>query len=358
MSSIPSQEKTISIDEHGKIFLGEEPLKSSEDIKDIFLNLRLTSDFNYETQFNDQSCVVEVFDAAVVAQSSTKMNDRIVLSTVYGLKFAVLLETLRVDEWDRFYGLCQILDETSLGEFKLPFVMTEKAQSEFFDLLDSFDDESFIFLNKQYQTHPIYEDNIQVKDQNFWNEQYKKMQKPGWDLQQPSPIFLDMLPRLKLHKSKIIVLGCGEGHDAALFAENGHVVTAVDFSEAALAKARLRYSHLNINWLNQDVFQLSHDYDHQFDLVVEHTCFCAVTPDRRQELVDIWSRLLHSQGQLMSIFFVMPKYFGPPYGATEWEIRKRLNKKFQFLFWNRSQLSVPSRLGKELFVLAQKRGQQ
>jgi hypothetical protein len=94
----------------------------------------------------------------------------------------------------------------------------------------------------------------------------------------------------------------------------------------------------------------------QFDLIFEHTCYCAIPPQKRNDLVKVWRRLLTEKGQILGIFFVMPKRTGPPFGGSEWEVRERLIKSFSFKFWQRSCQSVPERLGKELLVLAEKVG--
>jgi hypothetical protein len=51
----------------------------------------------------------------------------------------------------------------------------------------------------------------------------------------------------------------------------------------------------------------------------------------------------------------MDKGSAPPFGATEWEIRERLKRSFNFLYWTRWKKSIPRRLGKELVVYAQKK---
>lgn len=344
----------LALDEHGQLFTGEEKIKSLEDIQEVFTHLTLEPDFKYTTKWDDKTYLVEVFDAAIIAQNVEASGKDLILKTRHQQDYKIALNSIRVDEWDRFYGLCIPVAHQNIPS-PLTFVLTEPAQNDFFNQVEAYDDDSFTFQSKTYSTQQLYNERRGIEKQDFWCGIYQQSEKPGWDLSQASPIFKDMLPRLKLHRSKIIVLGCGEGHDAALFAEHGHIVTAVDFSATAIEKAKARYSHLNIQWIQEDVFKLSHELNHQYDLVIEHTCYCAIPPNKRADLAQVWGRLLHSQGQLMAVFFTMPKYEGPPFGATEWEIRKRLEKKFQFLFWNRSALSIPSRLGKELFVFAQKK---
>jgi len=49
-----------------------------------------------------------------------------------------------------------------------------------------------------------------------------------------------LLPRLRaLRARRVLELGCGTGHDAARLAREGHEVVAVDFSRAAISRARV-----------------------------------------------------------------------------------------------------------------------
>ena len=165
-----------------------------------------------------------------------------------------------------------------------------------------------------------------------------------------------MLPRLKLPRSKIIVLGCGSGHDAAFLAQAGHHVTAIDFSEEAIQNAKKLYGHQSrLEFIQADVFQLPPAWHGTFDVVIEHTCFCAVDPQQRTQLVKVWRQLLHHEGLLFAVFFSMLKRSGPPFGSSEWEIRELLQSSFQFLFWGRWKNSLPERQGKELFVYGHKK---
>jgi SAM-dependent methyltransferase len=151
-----------------------------------------------------------------------------------------------------------------------------------------------------------------------------------------------------------LILGCGSGNDAAYFAKQGHTVTAVDFSEEAVAQAKAKYEGVEgLTFLRQDALALPESWNERFDLVFEHTFYCAISPDRRGELVRTWKRMLHGQGHLLGVFFVMEKRFGPPFGGSEWEIRERLKKDFKFLYWTRWHRSLERRKAKELVVYAQ-----
>src|SRR3989338_3109073 len=343
-------EKFLSINENGEIFLDPEsdiPLRNPNDIHEIQQNLRLTEKYQLVTEFQDENYIVESFDHPLqIIAIEFKENKIFIQSTANNL-FLADPKKWSLDPWDRFNGL-------TIGG--APFVLTEKAQAQLFNLSDSFDDEGFVAQGNYISTPPYYIDTPTIEKPNFWVDVYAKEGTPGWDLAAPSPVLVDMLPRLKLPKSRILVLGCGEGHDAAFFAQAGHLVTAVDFSKEAIFRGKQKYENLtNLNFYESDIFHLPQEWNNSFDLIFEHTCFCAIPPDQRSEMVRLWRRMLHEQGQLMAVFYVMEKRAGPQFGATEWEIRKHLEKFFHFLFWSRWRQSIATRLGRELFVLAKKK---
>ncbi|MES2965569.1 MAG: class I SAM-dependent methyltransferase, partial [Bdellovibrionota bacterium] len=128
------------------------------------------------------------------------------------------------------------------------------------------------------------------------------------------------------------------------------------FSEEAIARAKATYGHLpDLTFIKGDAFHLPPSMDQAFDIVFEHTLYCAISPDRRNELVRAWRRALVETGHVMGVFFAFDKPAGPPFGGSEWEIRARLLKTFRSLYWQRLKNSTEARLGIELFVYAQKR---
>ncbi len=343
-------DRYISINEFGDIFLDEDSpaLTDANHIEEIQRNLHLTDNFTLVTEFQDEEYFVESFDHPLQIIAVEFKDQKIYLQTKQNTLFQANNEKWSVDEWDRFNGLT-----TS----NAPFVLTKKAQEQLFNLVDSFDDEGFVAEKNYVATPPYYIDSLPSEKPQFWNHIYQTEENPNWNLNEAAEGFKDMLPRLKLPKSRILVLGCGEGHDAALFAEAGHVVTAVDFSKAALERAKQKYGHLSekLTFHESDIFHLPQEWNFSFDVVIEHTCFCAVPPHKRNELVRLYRRMLHEEGQLMAVFFAMEKRSGPPFGSTEWEIRKRTEQGFHYLFWGRLRNSLPQRKARELFVLAKKR---
>ena len=290
--------------------------------------------------------IVEAFDEPLIAQQIQKDGTTWKILANYGLEFPFVLDSLSLDEWDRFHGYTSA---------KIPFVMSRKAQASFFNMLEEFDDESITADGKTYEVPPYWSSETDVEKESFWSNIYEREENPGWNLGEPAEALKDMIPRLKISRCRILVLGCGEGHDAALFAAAGHVVTAVDISPVALERAKKLYGHMeNLTFLECDLFNLPRNFDAGYDVVFEHTCYCAINPELRQDLVKVWNRVLAPGGHLMGVFFAMEKRQGPPFGGSEWELRQRL-KNYLPIFWGRWQKSVPKRQGKEFFIYAQKK---
>lgn len=341
-------DRFIALTENGFLLEGEAKIQDPERAQAVLKSLQIQENKIVTAQLDGEPVIVEVFDEPYIAHTIRFENEQWWLETAYHFRISFELKTLTTDEWDRFHGI---------AANGIPFVLSAEAQNQLFEAMDEFDDDSITWKGQKIPIAPYWSDHPEINQSKYWSQVYETEPNPGWNLNEPAQALQEMLPRLKLPKSRILVLGCGEGHDAALFAQEGHLVTAVDFSALALEKAKKKYANLKIDWVEKDVFQLPREWIHKFDLVFEHTCFCAINPVRRNELTQVWSQMLHPQGQLMGIFFTMEKKEGPPYGASEWELRRRLDKKFDFLFWGRWRTSIPRRKGRELFVLARKRAQ-
>ena len=345
--TLPLPEIFIVIDENGRILVNEQPLKDPLQGKIILQSLQKAENSSYVSQHLDQPCLVEYFDEPLIAEDIEPGKKSWKIFCAYQTEFEMDLKDLVVDEWDRFHG------RTREG---IPLVLSEKAQDRLFNLVDEFDDDSLTVNGKTYSIENYFSDSSELNDKKWWGDVYDSEENPRWNLAEPAEALKDMLPRLKLPKSRILVLGSGEGHDAALFAREGHVVTAVDISPQATERAQKLYGQFeNLTFATQDLFEFANSTSKKFDLIFEHTCYCAINPIRRQELVKTWTRLLEEQGKLMAILFCMDQRQGPPFGGSEWEYRKRLQKSFDFLFWGRWRKSLPRRQGRELFVLAMKK---
>ena len=69
--------------------------------------------------------------------------------------------------------------------------------------------------------------------QKDWQSHYENNDL-GWDLGQVSPPFVKLWQDKKLPLGKVLIPGCGRGHEVAFLADKGFDVTAVDFSQGAI----------------------------------------------------------------------------------------------------------------------------
>lgn len=340
-----SEKRYIQIDDEGFFLSQGARITDTAFGNSLLKNLKIDESGKLVTESEGHLVIVEAFDEPLIVKQIHK-KEGLVWDILMPYEFTEQfdLKSLSLDEWDRFHGY------TSKG---VPFVFSRSAQADFFNLLDEFDDTSITIDGEKIETPDWLIENPNVNTTDFWCDKYTS-KKPGWELDAPSPALPDVLPQLKIPKSRVLILGAGSGNDAAFFANQGHIVTAVDMSPEAAKQAKAKYGD-KFQWIQSDIFHLGDEHYGNYDLIFEHTCYCAITPNRRNELVKKWKQLLAPHGHLLGVFFVMDKRQGPPFGGSEWEIRERLKKDFDFLYWTRWKKSASNRGGKELVVYAKKK---
>lgn len=193
-----------------------------------------------------------------------------------------------------------------------------------------------------------------MNDFLFWADRYQKQQTP-WNIGQPAPPLVSFYQHhiSTIPLGKMIVVGCGHGHDAAFFANQGFDVVGLDFVSEALFLAKQRYIN-QVDWLQGNLFQLPNHLLSQFDYVVEHTCFCAIHPDDRQQYVQSVASLLKPQGKYLGLFWAFVDPDGPPWPSHEDELKSLFGKHFQVEKLYRPQNSVQTRLNQEILGYFQK----
>lgn len=337
--------KSIALDEEG-FFLVDNGIRISDDLVGRHMLEALSVDeFGVvHMDYDGQDILVEAFDKPYVARQVHFQNGILNIQLPHQTLSEVEMTSLCVDEWDRFHGM------TKKG---IPFVLSHAAQAELFSLAEEFTDDSIQLGGKVIQTPNYYVTSEEFNKKPFWSGKYQENTTP-WNLDKPHPELSSFMMQLKLNKCRILVPGCGYGHDAALLAEQGHIVTAIDISDEALQKAEELYGHIpTLTFKKEDVLNLNEDYNNCFDIVFEHTFYCAISPENRNDLIKIWKRVLSETGHLLGIFFVVPKRTGPYFGGSEWELREKLKDHFNFLYWTRLKHSPGWRKGAELMVYSQ-----
>lgn len=202
-----------------------------------------------------------------------------------------------------------------------------------------------------------------VRDSSFWELRYQERD-TGWDLGAPTPPIVEFFQSARAPKppARILVPGSGRGHDALFLAKLGFDVTAVDFAKQALDSLRRRRRNLWIpaakcRTLRADILHLPAKCHASFDIVVEHTCFCAIDPKLRDLYVSMARDVLVPGGLLLGLFYPFREGTqGPPFPVTELEIQMRFSVSFDLEFIETPASSVERRRGEERLILMRRKG--
>jgi SAM-dependent methyltransferase len=161
-----------------------------------------------------------------------------------------------------------------------------------------------------------------------WQERYQTEDTP-WDKGEPAPGLVDWLKAQTLDpETRVLVPGCGRGHDASAWAKAGFDTTGMDLAEIALSDAREKYESLpNLAFFPGNF--LDEKPQEPYDLIFEHTLYCAIDPDRREEYARSLLNWLKPGGYFLAIHFIFPlDEDGPPFGASREEIINRFQTNF------------------------------
>ncbi len=148
----------------------------------------------------------------------------------------------------------------------------------------------------------------------YWNTRYLKDETP-WEFD-GIPADLKLFLKKKGKGAKVLIPGCGSGHEIKAFAEAGYNVTAIDFAPFAVDRAKRMVGPALANQvLLGDFFQ--YDFPGEsFDLIYERAFVCSLTPERRPSYRDRMAQLLKYRGLLLGYYLYKRPVLadGPPYG--------------------------------------------
>ncbi len=179
-----------------------------------------------------------------------------------------------------------------------------------------------------------------------WDQAYQENFTP-WDKGEPSPALVEFVERHELH-GRVLVPGCGVGHDVAFLVSRGLDAIGLDIAPTAIERAKARYPALVERFVLGDLFELKGE----FDAVVEHTCLCALPPEWRERYRDAVAGLLQPDGKLIGVFFINPEMdpgeTGPPFGISEVELKALMTPRFELVESYVPASAYPGREGREM----------
>jgi len=151
-----------------------------------------------------------------------------------------------------------------------------------------------------------------VNGPDWWEAKYQAGE-DGWERGAPNPALLHWLDQGALAGvQRVLVPGCGRGHEVVELARRGFSVVGIDFAPTAVRtlQARLQKEGLSAEVVAGDLF----DYDAgPFDAIYEQTCLCALQP----KLWPAYERWLFARlrpgGRLFALFMQTGCEGGPPF---------------------------------------------
>jgi methyl halide transferase len=188
---------------------------------------------------------------------------------------------------------------------------------------------------------------------DYWNNRYEA-EETGWDLKtisSPLKAYIDQLTDKNL---RILIPGCGSGHEAEYLLKQGFQdVTVIDIAPLAVERMKVYLSdYQNIKIICADFFTHSGEYD----LILEQTFFCALNPVLRTQYVQKMSELLIQNGKLTGLLFGVQFPKNPPFGGSKEEYLTLFSNTFKINFIELCYNSIKSRDGNELFFNFSKNG--
>ena len=200
---------------------------------------------------------------------------------------------------------------------------------------------------------PVSPLDLTPRSAGHWDQRYREGS-DRWELGRAAPpleTFLRTDVRAPQPAGPVLVPGCGRGHEAALLADLGHSVVALDFSAEAIERGQERHGAVRprLRWLQADLLDAG-----ALDAagltsgslwgVLEHTCFCAIDPDRRAAYLETVVRLLAPGGWLVGLFWCHRRPGGPPWGSDPEELAQQVAAAgLRRQLWEPARGSAPER---------------
>ena len=192
-----------------------------------------------------------------------------------------------------------------------------------------------------------------------WNQAYLDANTP-WDKGMPSPVIVELLSEIPLD-ADIVVPGCGTGNDiVALLQANPVSVIGIDIAPEAIVLLSKRFDgNPAVHPVLGDFFEHAAENPETADVIIEHTCFCAIPVAMRPAYAVACLNILRPGGKVIGVFYWMPRdtddtTIGPPFQTSDAELRELFGATFD-LNISVATVGFPERLGREFRVVMTRR---
>lgn len=198
---------------------------------------------------------------------------------------------------------------------------------------------------------PVKPDDQRPEHPDFWCKRFGQGATP-WDAGKVPDDFARFVAT-QAEPLATLIPGCGSAWEASLLAECAWPVTALDFSPAAVARAREVLDGLAVDLVCADFFAFQPG--RPLDLIYERAFLCALP----RKLWDDWSRrvadLLPPGGLLAGYFFVCDQPKGPPFGILPEQLAALLAPNFECIEDKAAEDSIPVFAGRERWQVWRRR---
>ncbi len=186
----------------------------------------------------------------------------------------------------------------------------------------------------------------------FWDVRFDAAFTP-WDQGGVPQSLVDYITQIPAPK-KVLIPGCGSAHEVRFFAGLGWDVTAIDFSPAAVARAKQLLGELGSHVRKADFFGDALGKE-RFSTVYERAFLCALP----KSLWPAWAArialLIPPDGRLTGFFFFDNNEKGPPFGIARAELVELLSPHFDLIEESVPTDSIAVFAGKERWQVWQRR---
>ncbi len=203
-----------------------------------------------------------------------------------------------------------------------------------------------------------------------WQDRYLSRETP-WDLRRITPPLEHLLRSGRLadwgvpEGARVLVPGCGRGHDLRAWRRAGFQVVGIDIVPEAVREARalLRLNGFEdgVEVLCRDVLGLGESDEHSaaYDLVFDYTCLCALQPHLRGLYAAALARMVRPGGLWLGLVFPLaPAGYGerPPFRLTPADVEAVFGRWFEAVTDVDAVGSVLERQGHERWFVRRRFG--
>jgi SAM-dependent methyltransferase len=182
-----------------------------------------------------------------------------------------------------------------------------------------------------------------------WEAHYQRGETP-WDKGAPSPGLVDFLARHPV-RGRVLVPGCGFGHDVRALAATAQEVVGLDLAPSAVSGAEALPKVGGERYVLGDFLNPVPGEMRGFDWVWEHTCFCAISPSQRPTYVRAVASALRPGGEFLAVFYLDPGNSspeeGPPFEVSKEELDALFKTDFELVDEWLPLRAYPGREGRE-----------